>query len=66
MGEENIEFVADRKGHDLKYSMSSNKLKQELGWKQEISFKEGLNSTIAWYLENKDFLKQQWIVALKE
>ncbi len=57
MGEENIEFVADRKGHDLKYSMSSNKLKQELGWKQEISFKEGLNSTIAWYLENKDFLK---------
>ena len=57
MGEENIEFVADRKGHDLKYSMSSNKLKQELGWKQEISFKEGLNNTIAWYLENKDFLK---------
>ena len=57
MGEENIEFVADRKGHDLKYSMSSNKLKQELGWKQEINFKEGLNNTIAWYLENKDFLK---------
>lgn len=57
MGEENIEFVADRKGHDLKYSMSSNKLKQELGWKQEISFKHGLNSTIDWYLENKDFLK---------
>ena len=57
MGEENIEFVADRKGHDLKYSMSSNKLKQELGWKQEINFKEGLNNTIAWSLENNDFLK---------
>ncbi len=57
MGEENIEFVEDRKGHDLKYSMSSNKLKQELGWKQEISFREGLISTIDWYLENKDFLK---------
>ena len=53
----NIEFIKDRKGHDLKYSMSSNKIKQECGWKKNTSFETGLKKTINWYLENQDFLE---------
>lgn len=52
-----IEFVEDRKGHDLKYSMSSNKLKQECGWKIKTTFSEGLHKTIEWYLTHKEYIE---------
>lgn len=51
-----IKFIEDRKGHDRRYSMDSSKLSRELGWKQEVSFEEGIRNTIKWYMENNDFL----------
>lgn len=46
-----IEFVEDRPGHDSRYSLDSSKIKK-LSWKPKHSFKEGLEETVAWYLEN--------------
>ena len=47
-----IEFVEDRPGHDIRYSLDSSKLRS-LGWKPKHNFKEGLKETVAWYLENE-------------
>lgn len=52
-GDDAIEFVTDRPGHDFRYALSSEKIKQELGWKPEINFEEGLNETIKWYKDNE-------------
>lgn len=51
-----IEFVNDRKGHDFRYSLNCNKLKQ-LGWEPKFKFKEGIHATLNWYLNNKWFIK---------
>lgn len=48
-----IEFVKDRPGHDLRYAMNPAKLEKELGWKPSVTFEEGIDKTIAWYLNNK-------------
>ena len=51
--EENmVNFVADRAGHDFRYAINSNKLRQELGWQTKVKFDDGLNSTINWYKNN--------------
>jgi len=47
-----IEFVEDRPGHDLRYSLDSSKIR-ELGWKPKHSFREGIKKTVEWYLENE-------------
>ena len=47
-----IEFVGDRKGHDLRYSVDSSKILAELGFEPKIDFKLGLKSTIDWYISN--------------
>lgn len=47
-----IQFVADRKGHDLQYSIDSSKIRRELGWEPKTSFKVGLENTIQWYRNN--------------
>ena len=47
-----IEFVEDRPGHDLRYSLDSSKIR-ELGWRPKHSFKEGIRKTVEWYLENE-------------
>jgi len=47
-----VEFVEDRPGHDLRYSLDSSKIR-ELGWKPKVSFEEGINRTVEWYLQNK-------------
>jgi dTDP-glucose 4,6-dehydratase len=52
-----ITFVKDRAGHDLRYAIDSSKLQRELGWKPSLQFEEGLEKTIDWYLENKEWLK---------
>ena len=53
MGEKNlIEFVEDRPGHDIRYSLDSSKIR-ELGWKPKHSFKGGLKETVEWYLSNE-------------
>ena len=52
-----IEYVEDRKGHDLRYSVNWDRIRTELGYLPLISFEEGLKQTIAWYLENEDWWK---------
>lgn len=49
--EDLIEFVADRKGHDLRYAINPEKIRKELEWYPETSFNEGIKKTIEWYLE---------------
>ena len=48
-----IEFVKDRPGHDLRYAMNPSKIEKELGWKPSVTFEEGIDKTITWYLSNK-------------
>jgi len=52
-----IAYVKDRPGHDRRYAIDCSKLKRELGWKQSVTFTEGLEKTVDWYLENKDWVK---------
>ncbi len=48
-----VEYVADRKGHDRRYSLDSSKITRELGYRPLLSFEEGLHGTIRWYAENR-------------
>lgn len=52
-----IAFVNDRPGHDLRYAMAIDKVKQVFGWQPAMAFKEGLPSTIDWYLANQTWWK---------
>ena len=52
-----IKHVKDRLGHDRRYAIDSSKIMNELGWRPLVSFDEGLNRTIDWYLENDKWLK---------
>lgn len=52
-----ISFVKDRPGHDLRYAIDASKINTELGWKPSVTFEQGLEKTIDWYLENKQWLK---------
>ena len=51
-----ITYVKDRPGHDLRYAIDASKINQELGWSPSVTFEEGLNKTINWYLENENWL----------
>ena len=53
--EDLIEFVEDRPGHDFRYSMSSEKIYNELGWKPKVNFEKGIQDTIKWYLAHEDY-----------
>ncbi len=48
-----ISFVKDRPGHDLRYAIDPEKIHKELGWLPQISFEEGIEETVRWYLANK-------------
>lgn len=50
-----ITYVADRKGHDLRYAIDPSKVQRELGWEPETSFESGLRKTIRWYLEHRSW-----------
>ncbi len=52
VGEEMIEYVTDRLGHDLRYAIDFSKAKNELGWEPQIDFASGLEETIKWYKNN--------------
>jgi dTDP-glucose 4,6-dehydratase len=51
-----ITFVTDRAGHDLRYAIDATKLKDELGWTPSITFEQGLEKTVDWYLTNQEWL----------
>ena len=51
-----ITYVADRKGHDLRYAIDSSKLKRELGWEPSLQFEEGIEKTVRWYLDNQEWM----------
>jgi dTDP-glucose 4,6-dehydratase len=51
-----ITYVTDRAGHDLRYAIDATKLKNELGWEPSITFEEGLEKTVDWYLANEEWL----------
>ena len=51
-----IEYVKDRAGHDMRYAIDASRIEEELGWKPSITFEKGLAATVAWYLENSDWL----------
>jgi dTDP-glucose 4,6-dehydratase len=53
-----ITFVKDRAGHDLRYAIDANKLKNELGWMPSLQFEEGLEKTVDWYLSNEEWIRQ--------
>jgi len=51
-----ITYVKDRPGHDKRYAIDANKLKNELGWSPSLQFEEGLVKTISWYLANEKWM----------
>ena len=53
-----ITFVADRKGHDMRYAIDPAKIHRELGWLPKVKFKDGIKRTIQWYLNNEDWWKK--------
>jgi dTDP-glucose 4,6-dehydratase len=52
-----ITYVKDRPGHDLRYAIDASKINKELGWKPSVTFEQGLEKTIDWYLSNEDWLQ---------
>lgn len=52
-----ITYVKDRPGHDLRYAIDASKINKELGWKPSVTFEQGLERTIDWYLSNEEWLK---------
>lgn len=56
--EQLITFVKDRAGHDMRYAIDASKIEKELGWKPSVTFEQGLNQTVDWYLSNQDWLEK--------
>ena len=53
-----ITYVADRKGHDMRYAIDPTKIHNELGWLPETKFEDGIQKTIQWYLDNKPWWQE--------
>ncbi|MBD3665143.1 dTDP-glucose 4,6-dehydratase [Sulfitobacter aestuariivivens] len=53
--EDQITFVADRAGHDLRYAIDPGRIRDELGWRPSVTVEEGLEKTVQWYLDNEDW-----------
>jgi dTDP-glucose 4,6-dehydratase len=52
-----IKHITDRPGHDRRYAIDASKITGELGWQPSVSFEEGINKTIDWYLQNQKWLR---------
>ncbi len=64
-----ITYVTDRPGHDLRYAIDATKIKQDLNWVPEETFKTGLRKTVQWYLDHQDWVRnvqsgeyQNWVI----
>ncbi len=55
LGKGEIQFVTDRKGHDMRYAIDPSKMMRELGWQPETAFDQGIEKTVNWYLEHRDW-----------
>lgn len=55
--EQLVTYVKDRPGHDLRYAIDASKINKEFGWNPSVTFEEGLEKTIDWYLTNEAWLK---------
>jgi dTDP-glucose 4,6-dehydratase len=55
---EQISFVTDRPGHDRRYAIDATKIERELGWTPAHDFRSGIEKTIQWYLDNRDWCEQ--------
>ncbi|MEO8236784.1 MAG: dTDP-glucose 4,6-dehydratase [Flavobacterium sp.] len=64
--QELIIYVKDRPGHDLRYAIDASKINKELAWKPSVTFEEGLEKTINWYLNNEEWLKNVTSGSYKE
>jgi len=53
-----ITYVKDRPGHDLRYAINASKIKRELGWQPQTTFKEGIRRTVEWYLNNEKWWRE--------
>ncbi len=49
--------MPDRPGHDRRYAINCDKIKTELGWRQDVDFDEGIEKTVKWYLDNQNWIK---------
>ena len=65
---EQITFVKDRPGHDLRYAIDASKIKKQLGWSPSFNFDQGIRDTVLWYLNNEEWVRnvkngsyQDWI-----
>ncbi|OMH40760.1 dTDP-glucose 4,6-dehydratase [Desulfurobacterium indicum] len=54
-----ITFVKDRPGHDFRYSLNTEKIEREIGWKVKVKFEEGIEKTVKWYIENIDWVNRK-------
>jgi len=59
-GEDMIEHIADRPGHDRRYAIDFSKARTELGWTPQIDFTDGLRATVAWYKDNEAWWHAAW------
>lgn len=57
VNEDLIVYVEDRKGHDRRYGIAPDKIKEDLGWFPETKFEDGIKQTIQWYLDHKDWME---------
>ena len=51
-------FVTDRPGHDRRYALSGDKMERELGWSPTVPLQDGLETTVAWYLDNSKWWRE--------
>lgn len=56
--EELITYVTDRAGHDMRYAIDATKLESELDWRPSVTFEEGLDHTVDWYLNNSEWIEE--------
>lgn len=55
-----ITFVTDRPGHDMRYAIDASRIRDELGWEPSVTVEEGLRKTVRWYLDNENWWRPLW------
>ena len=55
---EQISYVTDRPGHDMRYAIDASKIERKLGWKPQETFETGIRKTVEWYLDNQEWCRR--------